>query len=484
MRHLVVQSLCSARPVLRPVATRFRGTRWQSQAAPRSLVTELQDRGLVESITGPEGQLSSLVSQQKITLYAGVDPTASSLHVGHLLPLMNLLHFYLNGHHAIGLVGKATASVGDPSGRTTERNSIEALRLRNQFSSLWTQIDKFFSSGTSYAISRGYNPENFGKRELVTNGDWLEGLGLVEFLSTVGRHVRVGQMLARESVKARMESAQGINYAEFTYQLLQSYDFWWLNKHKGCRLQVGGNDQYGNITAGIDLISRLRKSSGEAEGPSDTFDPAYGLTVPLLTTASGAKFGKSAGNAVWLDETLTSPFELYQYFVKLPDEVVEKHLKLFTLLPPPEISAAVAKHAEAPEMRSAQHLLAREVVTLIHGPQKAQRAQIQTQLLFPSPGAKHNFSADDIVDAFSGEMVDVPRNELVGEVAAKIMRRVAAVKSKSEAENVIRAGGVYWGLEGRRVEDTKAVVAQEWLLDGKVLVLRVGKGKFVVVRAV
>jgi len=448
-----------------------------------SLVQELKDRGLAESITGPEGELYSFVGSQKVVVYAGVDATANSLHVGHLLPLMNLLHFYLHGHHSIGLVGRATASVGDPSGRTTERDSIESKRLEGQFDKLWAQIGRFFESGRRYAIARGYDESKFGEKELLTNGEWLDKLGLVEFLATVGRHVRVGQMLARESVKARMESTLGINYAEFTYQLLQSYDFWHLHQTKGCRLQVGGNDQYGNITAGIDLISRLRKS--ETQDSPDGFEPAYGLTVPLLTTPTGAKFGKSAGNAVWLDEKMTTPFELYQYFVRLPDDIMGKYLKMFTLLSPSHIASIVERHSITPESRTAQHLLAKEVVTLIHGEAIASMAEIQTRLLFPVGSETTGFSARDILHAFSdGTVMDVPRVELVGEMVSKIMRKVGAARTRSEADNIIRGGGVYHGQGGERVQDIKACVAEEWLLDEEVLLLRIGKGKFTVIRAV
>ncbi|KAL7270516.1 tyrosyl-tRNA synthetase [Rhizina undulata] len=445
-----------------------------------SLLKHLEERGLAESVTGPTGALDKFVSENSIVAYAGVDPTASSLHVGHLLPLMNLLHFYLNGHRSIALIGKATASVGDPSGRATERDSIEARRLKNSFDSLWKQIDGFFESGEKYAVARGYAKGGFGRRELVTNGEWLGDLGLVEFLNVVGRHVRVSQMLARDSVKGRMESGQGINFSEFTYQLLQSYDFWHLYHSKNCRLQIGGNDQFGNITAGIDLISKLAKPAA----PSAQ-EIAYGLTVPLLTTSSGAKFGKSAGNAVWLDENLTSPFELYQYFVRLPDEVMERYLKMFTLLPLPIISEVVAAHSSAPEKRGAQHLLAKEVVALIHGAEKAQRAENQTRVLFPFDGERV-FSAEEVVEEFKGDkrMVEVPREELVGELLVKILRRVGAVGSRSEAENVVRQGGVYVGIENRRVLDAREVVEESMLVEGTVLLARVGKGKVVVVRGV
>lgn len=307
----------------------------------------------------------------------------------------------------------------------------------------------------------------------------------------------VQQLKIRCSVKGRMTTGQGINFAEFTYQLLQSYDFWHLYNHKNCRLQVsslsfplhfilnppqiGGNDQFGNITAGIDLISKLKPPT--PNDPPTDFDPAYGLTVPLLTTPSGAKFGKSAGNAVWLDPTLTLPFELYQFFVRLPDAVVGSYLKMFTLLPIPTITEVLASYAAVPEKRGAQHMLAQEVVMLIHGGEAAKRAEMQTRLLFPAPGETAKFTVGEIVDGFGEGVVEVPRSEVVGEFVTKVARRVGAVKTKGEAENMVRGGGVYVGLGNERVGDVKTRVEERMLVGGEVLVLRTGKGRFIIVRA-
>ncbi|KAI5803811.1 putative tyrosyl-tRNA synthetase mitochondrial precursor, partial [Geopyxis carbonaria] len=417
---------------------------------------------------------------QKVVVYAGVDPTASSLHVGHLLPLMNLLHFYLNGHHSIGVIGKATATVGDPSGRSTERDQIVSGHLKNSFDSLWSQMDKFFQSGKTYALSRGYSEENVGTNELVTNSDWLDGMGLIEFLATVGRHVRVSQMLSRESVKARMDSTQGINFAEFAYQLLQSYDFWHLYKSKNCRLQIGGNDQFGNITAGIDLISRLNNSRGVESTNKD--DAAYGLTVPLLTTASGEKLGKSAGNAVWLDEKMTSPFVLYQYFVRLPDDVVEKHLKMFTLLSDDTISRTMQEQTKMPELRTAHTLLAKEVVTMIHGEKKALKAEVQTQILFP-PSGKVELSVNTILEVFGGtdELIKLPRCEVDNMPVSKLLNTIGAVKTRNEANNLIKAGGVYVGPSNTKLTDFMEKVQKDWFLDSRIVLMRIGKGKFILI---
>ncbi|PWW80007.1 putative tyrosyl-tRNA synthetase mitochondrial precursor [Tuber magnatum] len=403
-----------------------------------------------------------------IVAYAGVDATAPSLHVGHLLPLVNLLHFYLHGHHVIALVGKSTASVGDPSGRVAERDSIASQRLEEWFGSLWAQIEKFFERGREYAILKGYNQANFGKMELKTNAEWLDRLGLVEFLATVGPHIRVSSMLARDSVKGRMNSGAGINFAEFTYQLLQSYDFWHLYRTANCRLQIGGSDQFGNITAGIDLISRYQP--GSPSEASSTPAEAYGLTAPLLTTESGEKIGKSAGNAIWLDGDRTTPFELYQFFATLPDMHIQKYLQMFTLLPLSEISAVMGSHATNPESRAAPSLLAKEVVTLIHGVGKASEAEFITKLLFPV-GEEASFSAANIIS-------------VIGEMIAKLARRVGAVKSRSVAQSVIKSGGMYVGLKNQKISDPGATVEERWLVDGEVLLLRVGKGKFTVVQAI
>lgn len=251
-------------------------------------------------------------------------------------------------------------------------------------------------------------------------------------------------------------------------------------------LQIGGNDQFGNITAGIDLIHKLTNTTGCKS--SDSFEPAYGLTVPLLTTASGEKFGKSAGNAVWLDESLTSPFELYQFFVRLPDEVVGKYLKMFTLLPTSTVAQELDTHLASPEKRSAQHLLAREVVTMIHGEAKAGRAAMQTRLLFPAPGDHSTFTGQEILENFAGSkhggVVEVPRDEVVGQLVSKLARRIGAVGTRGEADNMIKGGGLYVGMDNRKVLDVKARVEEEWLVDGEVLVVRFGKGKFVIVRVV
>lgn len=306
---------------------------------------------------------------------------------------------------------------------------------------------------------------------------------LVDFLSTVGRNVRVGQMLARESVRRRMESSEGINFSEFTYQLLQSYDFWHLYNAKGCTVQIGGNDQFGNITAGMDLIGRLAQQQQDVAATGEQ-KPAFGLTVPILTTASGEKFGKSAGNAIFLDVT---PFELYQYFYKLEDGIVDKFLRAFTLLPLDEIVEIVDAHMKNPDARLGQKKAAYEITALLHGDREAGKAERQTALLFPSSEADvANVTARDILDAFEGSdfIKQLPREDVVGKLPSQIVR-ATGVMSRSQVDNLIKQGGVYIGFDRRKkVEAALSPAQEDWLMDDKVLVLRLGKGKTVVIELI
>lgn len=463
--------------------------RYTSTTPSSDLISTLRSRGLIESTTGAPTALSTHVQKSPIAVYSGVDATATSLHIGHLLPLMNLLHFYLAGHHSISIIGKATASVGDPSGRKTERDETPDERLERQFQAIWKQVEGFYIKGAEYAESRGWGRrEERGKYELVTNSTWLEPLTFLDFLRDVGRHVRVAQMMARDSVKSRLNvnpntNTEGLNYAEFTYQLLQSYDFLHLYRTKSCTLQIGGNDQFGNITAGIDLITRLSRATNPTEPPPETF----GLTVPLLLSPSGEKIGKTAGNAVWLDEKLTTSFELYQHFLKLPDAVLESYLKRFTLLSLDHISSALSSHAQEPEKRSAQHLLANEIVSLIHGPTAAARAALQTKVMFSRDGGEE-VTAGEVLGAFGKEVGRLNYSEVVGVPVVKVMRSMGLCKTKDEAKRLVGAGGVYLGAKGERVVkgagEGQREIKEEDLMEGRVLMVRVGKGRWGVVEVV
>lgn len=377
--------------------------------------------------------VEKLLQNEKVTLYCGADPSAQSLHVGNLIPLIILIHFRTRGHSPITLVGGATGIVGDPSGRATERAQMEAKTRAGNVAKIRLQLETFLDRGKDAASRHGYPAENFGNRISTNNADWWKDMGMLQFLGTYGRHIRVGQMLARDSVKNRMESEQGIGFNEFAYQILQAYDFWHLHSTFGCRIQVGGNDQWGNITAGIDLISRLRSevsknekeakkggenglSKGTLPKVAKDLDPAYGITVPLLTTPSGEKFGKSAGNAVWIDPEMTKPYELYQYFVKSPDSVVEKYLKMFTFMSLDTISTIMKQHVENESIRHAQRILAKEVTDLVHGLGSGQNSAVMSEILFGGADEASSYDAATILSAFSSQdlVKKVPRSDLVG----------------------------------------------------------------------
>ncbi|MEY2407304.1 MAG: tyrosyl-tRNA synthetase, partial [Acidimicrobiaceae bacterium] len=312
------------------------------------LLADLDARGLVHDTTDREA-LAARLAEGPITVYHGMDPSADSLHTGNLIGLIALRRFQLAGHRPIALAGGATGMVGDPSGRSGERNLLDEETLRANVEAIKAQI------------ARVLGP--IGDWELVDNYDWTSKLTLLDFLRDVGKHATVNQMIARESVKARMASEHGISYTEFSYMLLQAHDYWWLHQHRGCELQIGGSDQWGNILSGVDLI---RRRDGVA---------VHALSWPLLEAPDGTKLGKTTGARIWLDPARTSPYQLFQHFLNTDDRQVRQMLLWFTLLPVEEIDALVAAHEVAPERREAQRVLAREVTGLVHGADEAARAE-------------------------------------------------------------------------------------------------------------
>ncbi|CAH2354353.1 tyrosine--tRNA ligase, mitochondrial [[Candida] railenensis] len=460
-----------------------------------SLVRHLQNRFLVDSITHEE--LFDLTDPkkneqlEKFKLYCGADPTAISLHLGNLLPLMVLLHFNLRGHDVVGIVGGATGEVGDPSGRTTERTAIESTEREANVDNIQLQIKTFLERGLEYAQSRKYpvEPAKFGAIETANNATWWKSIKMLDFLANFGRYIRISSMLARDSIQSRLDSQQGLGFNEFTYQILQAYDFWHLFKKENVNMQVGGNDQWGNITAGVDLISRLQRS--KTDNTSDV-KPAYGLTVPLLTSPSGEKFGKSAGNAVFISTELTSPYQLYQYFINTPDDMVEKLLKVFTLFPIATIEQEIVpKHTSDPGLRLGQRILAREVVDLVHGVGVGEEMAYITGFLFPTPDQSFNdVSADKLINNFrrSGILRSLNVDDLKreGEQDVKMSTVLADImgKSKSETKKLIKAGGLYLGLDREKFLDPEDVVLfdpKNHLIDGKLLLVRSGKQNYYVV---
>ncbi|WFD44878.1 tyrosine--tRNA ligase [Malassezia psittaci] len=405
---------------------------------------KLKSRDLVQAATS--SALESHLATEKDgalvprTIYAGVDPSAASMHVGNLLPLLALLHFSRYGHTGLVLVGGGTGAIGDPSGRSTERSALNSEQLKANVASIRAQMYQFFHNAAAYLNRRhgknielnphttDPNAEPTGERlflsgldiRLVNNTSWIQPVSIIEFLSNVGRHARVNDMLARDSVKSRMnvaedgkETSEGLSFTEFTYQLLQAYDFSVLHREPyHCSVQIGGSDQMGNITAGIDLIRRQEASKGR----SIKEDPAYGLTLPLLTTANGAKFGKSAGNAVWLSPEHLSDLDFYQYFLRTSDADVERFLRSLTLLPIKEIEDVMAVHDQQRSKKHAQEVLAAEMTELVRGEQAVFRAKVATKVLFGS--RLEELCAEDVISTFQHDsrLQMMPRSILGTEI--------------------------------------------------------------------
>ncbi len=411
-----------------------------------NLFEELTWRELVYDAT--EG-LPDLLDTQSVTVYAGFDPTASSLHVGHLLPLMGLARMQRFGHAPIAIVGGGTGMIGDPSGKSQERNLLSREQIEQNVAAIRPQLERFLDFRA---------PANAAR--VVNNADWLGTVDLLTFLRDAGKHFTVSYMLQKESVARRLESEDGLSFTEFSYLLLQAYDFLQLFDRYGCTVQIGGSDQWGNITAGIDLIRRLRARK------------AHGLVMPLVTTAAGTKFGKTEAGAVWLDAGRTSPFAFYQFWLNTNDRDVVRYLKSFTFLARTAIDELAALVETSPERREAQRVLAAEMTSLVHGDEQVGRARRASQLLFGEDITQ--LSADDVLSVFA----DVPATELtaeqlgegVGIVDLVALSRLAP--SKSEARRLVQSGGVY--VNNRRVADVAVKVSRGEAIDGRVFVVRKG----------
>jgi tyrosyl-tRNA synthetase len=417
--------------------------------------SELEWRGLVADST--EG-LRDVMTREPMTLYIGFDPTAASLHVGSLLPMMALARLQRCGHHPIAIVGGGTGMIGDPSGKTLERQLLSVEQIDANLEGIRAQLSKVLD------FDAPANPAR-----IVNNADWLRKLDLLGFLRDIGKHFTVNYMLAKESVKRRLESEDGISYTEFSYLMLQSYDFLELFDRFGCTLQMGGTDQWGNITAGCDLIRRLRSAK------------AHGLVMPLVTTASGVKFGKTEAGAVWLDPGLTSPFRFYQFWLNTDDRDAVRYLKFFTFLDQAEIAALEAALAAAPEKREAQRVLARDVTRTIHGQDAVDRAEHASGLLFGERIAE--LDVDDVLAVFN----DVPSTEIAvsafageGMAIADLLVATKVAASKGEAMRLVRGGGVY--VNNRRVADERARFTVEQAIAGRVFVTRKGAKHYHLVR--
>ena len=415
------------------------------------IMKDLDFRGYVFQVTDPGG-LRSRLDLGPMTLYSGFDPTADSLHVGNLIPILGLRRFQLAGHHAIGLIGGGTGLIGDPSGSQEERPLNPPELIAEYTGKLTEQLARFLDFET------GTNPAR-----VVSNLGWLSELKAIDFLRDTGKHFSVGYMMAKESVASRLES--GISFTEFSYMVIQAYDFMELYRTHGCELQIGGSDQWGNITAGIELIRR--RLGGQA----------HGLTFPLLQKADGTKFGKTASGTVWLDAEKTSPYQLYQHMINTDDRDVVTFLKLFTFLSEDEIGNLELEVSQHPEKREAQRVLAEEVTTLVHDSAATGRAHRISEALFY--GDLRDLSAREIEEGFS----DVPSHALNGVVEAglvKLLVDAGISSSMRQAREDVRSGAVY--LNGLRCTDVGRTLAPDDRLAGGYLIVRRGKRRYFLVR--
>jgi tyrosyl-tRNA synthetase len=423
-----------------------------------SLIEDLQWRGLLADCTDLTA-LAQRLQTGPVTLYCGFDPTGESLHVGHLVPQLTLRRFQLAGHHPISLAGGATGMVGDPSGKSAERNLLSPEQLAHNVNCIKGQLARLLD------FDRSGNPA-----VLVNNADWTAPVSYLDFLRDIGKHFSLNVMLAKDSVKSRMEGDSGISYTEFSYQLLQAFDFYHLRKTNNCELQIGGSDQWGNITAGCDLV---RKKLGVT---------AWGWTFPLITKADGTKFGKTESGAVWLDPKKTSPYRFYQFFVNTEDAKVVEYLKKFTFLSRPEIEELEAKHAANPGAREAHKALAREVTRLVHGADALAAALKASKILFGGP---LDGITEDIFNDVAGEVptTGIARVKLEGDGTpiTDLIVSSGLEGSKGAARRAIEAGGIY--LNNVRVTDHIRNVRPSDLLFGKHLLLRKGKKSYAVLSA-
>ena len=414
---------------------------------------ELQWRGLVADCTDAE-QLLKRISERPVTLYCGFDPTADSLHVGNLVPLLGLRRFQNAGHKPIAVAGGATGSIGDPSGKAAERTLLSAGDIASNIGSVKVQLAKLLD------FENADNPAR-----LMDNADWTMKMSFIDFLRDIGKHFSVNMMVAKESVKARMEDReQGISYTEFSYMLLQAFDFYHLCKESECELQIGGSDQWGNITAGMDLC---RKKLGRH---------VFGLTLPLITNADGTKFGKTEKGAIWLDQKRTSVYRFYQFWIRADDRDVVRYLKYFTFLPQEEVGALEQSHAENAGKRDAHKALAKAVTDMIHGEAATADAVQASQILFGGEigGISETGFADVAAEIPSTGFDRSTLDE--GALLIDLLIEAGLCKSKGEARRDLKGGGIY--LNNERQSDPETLVKADSLLFGKYLLLRKGKKNY------
>jgi len=428
-----------------------------------NFIEELTWRGMIHTVMpGTEEQLA----KEMTTAYVGIDPTADSLHIGHLVSVMMLRHFQRAGHKPIALVGGATGMIGDPSGKSAERNLLDEAVLRHNQESIKKQLSKFLD----------FESDAPNAAELVNNYDWMKDYTFLDFIRDIGKHITVNYMMAKDSVKKRLssESSVGMSFTEFSYQLLQGYDFLWLNQHKNCKLQMGGSDQWGNITTGTELIRR--KTDGDA----------YALVCPLITKADGGKFGKTESGNVWLDRRYTSPYKFFQFWLNVSDADAEKYIKIFTSIPKDETEALVAEHTQAPHLRVLQKRLAEEVTVMVHSREDYDAAVEASGILFgnATSDALRKLDEDTLLAVFEGvPQFRVSRalfNE--GVKAIDLLTEHAAVfPSKGEMRKLVQSGGV--SINKEKISNGDDLVNSAHLLNDRYILAQKGRKNYYLILA-
>jgi len=431
----------------------------------KNFVEELRWRGMIHDLTpGTEEQLS----QEMTTAYVGIDPTADSLHIGHMVGIMMLKHLQMAGHRPLALIGGATGMIGDPSGKSQERNLLDETTLRHNQECLKQQLSKFLD----------FETEAPNKAGLVNNYDWMKSYSFLDFIREIGKHITVNYMMSKDSVKKRLtaENATGMSFTEFTYQLVQGYDFLHLYQHENCKLQMGGSDQWGNITTGTELIRR--KLGSEAK--------AFALTCPLITKADGGKFGKTESGNIWLDPEKTTPYAFYQFWLNCSDEDAAKYIKIFTLMSREEIEKLEEEHQLAPHQRQLQKALAQEITTRVHSEEALQLAEEASQILFGkgTTDALRKLDEKTLLSVFEGvPAVDVQRNTLAEslDITEFLTTHTNIFPSKGEARRMLKDNGVSINKEKVK-DDTQVGIAD--LLNNKYILVQKGKKNYYLVHVI
>lgn len=427
-----------------------------------NFVDELEWRGMIHTVMpGTKEQLE----KELTSAYVGIDPTADSLHIGHLVGVMMLKHFQRCGHKPIALIGGATGMIGDPSGKSAERNLLDEKTLRHNQDAIKQQLARFLD----------FDSDAPNAAEIVNNYDWMKSFTFLDFIRDVGKHITVNYMMAKDSVKKRLssESSVGMSFTEFTYQLVQGYDFLYLYDAKNCKLQMGGSDQWGNITTGTELIRR--KVGGEA----------FALTCPLITKADGGKFGKTESGNVWLDAKYTSPYHFYQFWLNVSDEDAQKYIKIFTFISKEEIESLVATHLEAPHLRLLQKRLAQEVTCMVHSQEAYEMAVEASAVLFGNATSETLKKIDTatLLAIFEGvPQFEIDTNDLSGEVKLMdlLTTQAPVFASKGEMRKMIQNGGLFINKE--KITDTEAIATSNLLLNNTFILVQKGKKNYYLLR--